>query len=448
MNRSGFFYDLLSTLFERTDFARAKGDGRSITELCEDLIASQGEVSGDNMGRQILTRFSELTPDGEIEFFNYLTEHMDIDTGRLQTLAASYQAERSPETFASLVAAAEPKRQELLRRINRVQGATGELVKMRSRLLRLLKDHPSFGRTDLDFQHLFGSWFNRGFLLPRRIHWQSPANILEKIIKYEAVHAIDDWDDLRRRVEPADRRCYAFFHPAMPDDPLIFVEVALVRGVPNSVQAILAENREILNPESADTAVFYSISNCQTGLRGVSFGNSLIKQVVEDLRAEVKSITTFVTLSPIPGLNRWLRQSHAAQAGAAGGGDLEAAVESAIETGDLAGLRDQAPWLRRQAADYLVNQKDRHGMPLDPVARFHLGNGAMIHDIHAAADLSPNGVRQSCGLMVNYLYDLKKISQFHEGFAENHTVFTSREVRALADAAAANSNSRKAKNGA
>lgn len=444
MNRSGFFYDLLSTLFERPGLARVKGDGRSITALCDDLIASEGEVSGHNMGQQILSRFSELTPEAEIVFFDYLNEKMDIDTDRLQAATAAYQSDRTPDNFADLLDASEPKRQELLRRINRVPGATGDLVKMRARLLKLLSDHPAFGRTDVDFQHLFASWFNRGFLLPRRIHWQSPANILEKIIKYEAVHAIDDWDDLRRRVEPSDRRCYAFFHPAMPDDPLIFVEVALVKGIPGSVQAILAENREILSPESADTAVFYSISNCQAGLRGVSFGNSLIKQVVEDLQAEVKSITSFVTLSPIPGFNRWLRQTITDEP------NTVLAAEDiglAIESGELGKLVEHPQWLRRQAANYLVNQKNRNGLPLDSVARFHLGNGAMLHDIHAAADLSPNGVRQSCGLMVNYLYDLKKISQFHEGFAETHTVFTSKDVKTLADAAAANSNSRKPKNG-
>lgn len=440
MNRPGFFYDLLSTLFERPNIARVKGDGRAITELCENLIASESEGAGHTMGQQILSRFSELSPEAEAGFFRHLTEQMDIDTERLQALTTAYQNDRSPENFARLLEAAEPKRQELLRRINRVPGATGELVKMRARLLKLIKDHPSFGRTDLDFQHLFGSWFNRGFLVPRRIHWQSPANILEKIIKYEAVHAIDDWDDLRRRVEPADRRCYAFFHPAMPDDPLIFVEVALVKGIPNSVQEILSENREILDPMKADTAVFYSISNCQAGLRGVSFGNSLIKQVVEDLQAEVKSITTFVTLSPIPGFCRWLQRSLAEQPDA---GAIAEAVRTTVETGDLTGLKDQSQWLRRQAAHYLISQKNRNGLPLDPVARFHLNNGAMVHDIHAGADLSANGLRQSCGLMVNYLYDLQKIGQFHEGFAENHTVFASREVKALAEVAGTNSNGRK-----
>ena len=439
LNRSGFFYDLLSTLFERPNIARVKGDGRSITTLCEALIASSSEGASHNMGQQILSRFSELTPEAEVEFFRYLTEQLDIDTDRLLALTAAYQADRSPENFAGLLEAAEPKRQELLRRINRVPGATGELVKMRARLLGLLKDNPSFGRTDLDFQHLFGSWFNRGFLVPRRIHWQSPANILEKIIRYEAVHAIDDWDDLRRRVEPADRRCYAFFHPAMPDDPLIFVEVALVKGVPGSVQDILAETRETLDPAIADTAVFYSISNCQAGLRGVSFGNSLIKQVVEDLQAEVKSITTFVTLSPIPGFCRWLSQSVSGETG----NGLAADIAHAIESGDPGALGDQSQWLRRQAAHYLIKEKDRNGLPLDPVARFHLNNGAMVHDIHAGADLSANGVRQSCGLMVNYLYDLRKIGEFHEGFAEKHTVAASREVKTLADAAAANSNGRK-----
>ncbi len=435
MNRSGFFYDLLSTLFERPHLALVKGDGRSITALCEALIASSSDGAQHRLGQQILLRFGELTLDEETAFFHFMTERMDIDTGRLQMLTTSYQADRSPENFANLLAAAEPIRQELLRRINRVPGATGELVKMRSRLLTLLRDNPSFGRTDLDFQHLFGSWFNRGFLVPRRIHWQSPANILEKIIQYEAVHAIDDWNDLRRRVEPADRRCYAFFHPAMPDDPLIFVEVALVKGVPNSVQAILAENRQILEPESADTAVFYSISNCQKGLRGVSFGNSLIKQVVEDLRAEFQSISNFVTLSPIPGFNRWLQTAIATMTNAP---ISESELKTAIESGVAGDLDKHSQWLRRQAARYLVKQKDKNGMPQDPVARFHLNNGAMLHDIHSGADMSANGVRQSCGLMVNYLYDLKKIDQFHEGFAENQRVFTSKVIKSLADAAATN----------
>ncbi|MBZ0124470.1 MAG: malonyl-CoA decarboxylase, partial [Roseovarius sp.] len=264
---------------------------------------------------------------------------------------------------------------------------------------------------DLDFRHLFASWFNRGFLVLRPISWESPAHILEKIIAYEAVHAIGSWEDLRRRVEPADRRCFAFFHPAMPDEPLIFVEVALTRGTPGSVQALLAGDREVLDDEKADTAVFYSISNCQAGLASISFGNSLIKQVAADLSLELPGLRTFVTLSPIPGFTAWLK-----------------AEELVHDPGD-------DTQMRMLAAFYLLRAKRGNGQPLDPVARFHLDNGASVHQVHARADTSPNGLKQSQGVMVNYLYDLARVTQNHERFAASSQIAASSEVRALAAAA-------------
>jgi len=258
---------------------------------------------------------------------------------------------------------------------------------------------------DVDLRHLFASWFNRGFLVLRPIDWASPADILEKIIAYEAVHEIDSWDDLRRRLKPTDRRCFGFFHPAMADEPLIFVEVALTKGVPSSVQDLLADEREEIAAEDADTAVFYSISNCQSGLAGISFGNSLIKQVVSDLSKDLPCLSTFVTLSPIPGLNKWL-------------GDTD---HDALRDADNQAL----------AAFYLLEAKRSDGMPFDPVARFHLGNGAMVHAVHAEADTSPNGRAQSNGTMVNYLYDLSQISQNHEQFVGEKTVVASAAVKAL-----------------
>ena len=236
---------------------------------------------------------------------------------------------------------------------------------MRADLLRLGRKDPELSALDLDFQHLFASWFNRGFLVLRPISWESPAHILEKIIQYEAVHAIDSWEDLRRRLEPGDRRCFAFFHPAMPDEPLIFVEVALTRKVPGSVQALLAEDRAPMAAPEADTAVFYSISNCQAGLAGISFGNSRIKQVAADLARGLPGLTTFVTLSPIPGLMRWMR-------------DQGLAAEAEVED-DMA--------MRRLAARYLTEAKRDDGLPLAPVARFPLGNGAPVHQVHARPDL-------------------------------------------------------------
>ena len=256
-----------------------------------------------------------------------------------------------------------------------------------------------------------GTFSNRGFLVLRPINWESPAHILEKIIAYEAVHAIDSWDDLRRRLEPRDRRCFAFFHPAMPDEPLIFVEVALTKGTPGSIQALLAEDRDTAQPEDTDTAVFYSISNCQTGLASISFGNFLIKQVASDLASEMGNLKTFVTLSPIPGLGPW----------AAGQGlDLPT---------------DDPKQMRALAAHYLINAKRKDDLPDDPVARFHLGNGATVHAVHAEADTSDKGRAQSGGAMVNYLYDLGKVAQNHEAFVTTRKVVASSEVKSAANAA-------------
>ncbi|MBE9476668.1 MAG: malonyl-CoA decarboxylase family protein, partial [Proteobacteria bacterium] len=289
--------------------------------------------------------------------------------------------------------------------------ATGKLVAMRRELLRFARKDATLGPVDLDFKHLFTSWFNRGFLVLQPVNWQSPAGMLEKIIQYEAVHEITSWADLRNRLQPIDRRCFAFFHPAMPDEPLIFLEVALTKGVPNSIQAVLSENREIVDPAQADTAVFYSISNCQSGLAGISFGNSLIKQVVADLSRELKDLKTFVTLSPIPGFRKWLK-------------------DTARLTDDL-GPED----IQKLAAHYLLNAKQDDGWPLDPVARFHLGNGALVHAVHAEADISDKGKIQSLGAMVNYLYDLSLISTNHEGFASDKKITASAGTENLNKAA-------------
>jgi malonyl-CoA decarboxylase len=375
------------------------------------LIGSDGETTGLTLAREILSRFETLEDPDKLAFFRHIASGMDIDAESVRTALDAYERERSKTTYRAFAEAAEPRRQELIRRLNHAQGATEKLVRMRAELLRLGGKEPELAALDLDFCHLFGSWFNRGFLVLRPINWESPAHILEKIIAYEAVHAIDSWEELRRRLEPADRRCFAFFHPAMPDEPLIFVEVALARGVPGSIQTLLAGDREVIAADKADTAVFYSISNCQAGLASISFGNSLIKQVVADLSLELPELKTFVTLSPIPGLLRWLE---------AEGIDCH---QSDGET------------LCRLAAYYLVSAKRADGTPLDPVARFHLGNGAIVHRVHADADLSDKGRSQSAGVMVNYLYDLKKATQNHERFAAAHEVATSPDIRTLCSAA-------------
>lgn len=416
--------DLLSSVFERRfkTSSLLKRDGRSLDELANDLISASGEMSGLSLGQEILTRFQQLEDEEKLAFFHHLATSMNIDPETVRNTLDAYEQEPSQKTYRAFMHASEPDRQELIRRLNRLPGATEDLVRMRADLLRLGRKDPELKALDLDFQHLFQSWFNRGFLVLRPISWESPAHILEKIIAYEAVHAIDSWDDLRRRLEPADRRCFAFFHPSMPDEPLIFVEVALTKGVPSSIQALLHEDREALAEEEADTAVFYSISNCQTGLASISFGNSLIKQVVSDLSMELGTLKTFVTLSPIPGLTRWL-------------------TEAGLE---VASITDDFDRIRSLAAYYLLNAKRSNGLPFDPVARFHLGNGAIVHAVHAEADISEKGKSQSLGAMVNYLYDLKSVSQNHEAFATKAEVISSSDVKSLASNAAKAKSSGKA----
>lgn len=402
-----FFGGLISTVFEKRHRGALSEDaaGRDTPALARDLLGSRGEVSGGTLARLILDRYALMPADEKPAFFAYMTEGLEIDAEAVIKTLKSYREAPSKQSYRAFAAASEPRRQELIRRLNQVPGATARLVKMRQDLLELLRDNPSLEPLDVDFQHLFSSWFNRGFLVLHPINWSSPADILEKIIAYEAVHAIDSWDDLRRRLQPQDRRCFGFFHPAMAGEPLIFVEVALTKGIPNSVQGLLADEREAIDPEEADTAVFYSISNCQAGLAGISFGSSLIKQVAADLSRELPTLKNFVTLSPIPGLNKWLATSQ-----------LPAATEDNR---------------RALAAHYLLEAKRPDGMPVDPVARFHLGNGAALHAVHAGADTSQNGVAQSGGAMVNYLYDLAQITFNHERFVTEKTVTASPEVRAL-----------------
>ncbi|WP_428926291.1 malonyl-CoA decarboxylase [Marinibacterium sp. SX1] len=403
--------DLLTTVFDRRDrFSwRSKPGDRPLPDLAAELVAAEGEVTGLTIAQQLLAGYREADDATRLAFFRFLAQEMTISPDAIRQALAAYEQGQSKASYRAYMEAAEPPRQELIRRLNRVPGATRTLVRMRMDLLRLGGDDDAIQALDLDFRHLFASWFNRGFLVLRPISWESPAHILEKIIAYEAVHAINSWDDLRDRLEPADRRCFAFFHPAMPDEPLIFVEVALTRGIPGTIHEVLTDQRPRLFPEDADTAVFYSISNCQQGLAGISFGNSLIKQVASDLAHDWPGLKTFVTLSPIPGLVRWL------------------------DTQGIAPLSGDG--LREQAARYLLQARRPDGQPVDPVARFHLGNGARILHLHADADLSDKGLAQSAGAMVNYHYDFDTVTQNHEGYATRHQIAASSEIRGLAAAA-------------
>jgi malonyl-CoA decarboxylase len=405
-----------------------------IEELAASLISTRGEASGVALAHAIVEQWKVMDLPARQAWFEMLAQRFGPDKERLAAAVEDWQAEATPAAAQRLHAAAEPLRQELLRRINLAPGGTAALVSMREVLLGLLAASPGLQAVDADFVHLFISWFNRGFLLLRPIDGSSPAHILEKVIQHEAVHEIKDWDDLRRRLKPEDRRCFAFFHPQMPEEPLIFVEIALTSGIPGNIGDLLREDRTAIAPSAADTAVFYSISNTQAGLKGVSFGNFLIKQVVEELLREMPWLRTFATLSPLPGFARWLRSLRlegSADIEALKGFDRLAELDRADWREDAELKGEIEPVLQRAAAIYLVQAKDAAGRPVDPVARFHLGNGARLEHIHASADLSPKGLRQSHGVMVNYLYDLSAIEKNHEIHADSGDVVHSSAVRKI-----------------
>ena len=442
MNTS-FFGELLQTISERGRALLARdrrgapsARSESLVELCEDLLSGRGEASGVALAREILERYAELTTGPRIAFFEALAERFGTESARIERAVAAWQANPSDLTAAEIHAASEPRRQELFRRLNLAPGGTAALVRMREQLMDLL-DHrqEDLAAVDADFVHLFSSWFNRGFLVLRRIDWSTPAIVLEKIIRYEAVHEIRGWDDLRRRIDPPDRRCFAFFHPALVDEPLIFVEVAVERDIPGAIAPILASGRQqFVEPDKSRIAVFYSISNCQRGLTGVSFGNFLIKQVVEEICRELPKLTTFVTLSPVPGFARWLA------------GESKNENSSAISASDRVTfeLLERPHWwtdpeiftqleepLMRAAGWYFLRARSKRGTLVDPVARFHLGNGARLERINWLADTSDRAIAQAYGLMVNYLYDLDDIEKNHEAYAEGRAVVASSAVQRL-----------------
>ncbi len=434
-SRPAFLGELFETLTDRTrrliwrrDTDAGAPQPPELSELAEALLSRRGEASGVALAQGLLNAFDHADKAARLGFLKVLAERFGPDPQAVKAALAA--AERDPAALEDLHAASEPRRQELLRRLNLAPGGTAALVRMREELLPHLRNEPSLRRVDDDFAHLFGSWFNRGFLVLRHIDWHTPAAILEKIIRYEAVHAIRNWDDLRNRVQPSDRRCYGFFHPQMIDEPLIFVEVALTRTIPEAVAGLLDLDRDPIAAEAATTAVFYSISNTQRGLAGVSFGNFLIKQVVEELKAELPNIRTFVTLSPVPGFATWLAAQRKDP-----GSALDADQRAALALLDDAGWHqdaDKAEALRAPllaaAARYFLQSRDAKGRVPDPVARFHLGNGARLERLNHLGDLSPNGLKQSHGLMVNYLYDLDRIEANHEAFAERGIVAAASQV--------------------
>jgi len=398
--------------FAASEAGAGHSRAETMIDMARELISNRGEASGVAIAADLLRLYEAASETDRSGFFAALATDFNPDRSRLAVAWGRFETE-GWKAYPELASAIEAPRQELFRRLNLAPGGTAALVRMREHLLGMRK-LPGMALVETDLVHLLQSWFNRGFLSMQAINWSSPARLLERVIGYEAVHHIRDWTDLRSRLDPPDRRCFAFFHPAIPDDPLIFVEVALTNAVPASIREVLASDRVPLSTEGFTTAVFYSISNCQPGLKGISFGHFLIKQVATDLQSEIPSLKHFVTLSPIPGFMRWLQAK-----------DPPLAQQAAA---DASSHSDK---LLASALHYFLGVKDAEGRPIDPVARFHLGNGARLEQLNWMGNSSEKGIRESAGMMVNYLYDLPAVEELHERFANRGAIPIGKSVRQL-----------------
>jgi malonyl-CoA decarboxylase len=444
--------DLTDSVTGTVDVAlSAEGDLERLREqMAACLDGRGGEVSARARAASLGRTYLSLDDTGRERFLRLLAGGFDIDRAHVdQAIEAvrSAPAEKRPRAEADLRDALEPPRMKLLTQFNALPEGVKFLVDMRASLLPIARKDAELGALADDLQRLLSSWFDIGFLELRRITWNAPALLLEKLIAYEAVHHIRSWDDLKNRLD-SDRRCFAFFHPRMPDEPLIFVEVALVQGLAGNVTELLDESAPLTDlAGEADTAIFYSISNAQKGLAGISFGGFLIKRVVDLLAAELPSLKTFSTLSPIPGFSRWLDRrmeegdslltppESATLFEVTGIDDDQTALRQTLATSswhqdERVSAALQRP-LERLCAQYLVNEKRSRDRALDPVAHFHLTNGARVERLNWLADISENGLSQSAGLMVNYLYELDRIESNHEAYTGDATVTTSAAVNRL-----------------
>ena len=412
MSKINFFHGLINSLFDKPikrrpfNFFSEKKQPLSSKDIIENVASARGEVSALEYAELLMQHCEKLNDKDLINFFKLIRDNFDISTSELSEAIDQYKVDSNSENLITFMKLSEPKRREIFRRCNGISKGTIRLVNLRKRLLGLLKKNPELNAVDYDLVYLFKNWFNRGFLILRPINWETPAHILEKIIAYEAVHEINSWDELRLRLAPKDRRCFAFFHPLMPNEPLIFVEVALSNKIPNTIKEIIALDRSVTLDLDINTAVFYSISNCQEGLSGISFGNFLIKQVAHKLKQENDKLEKFVTLSPAPGFVRWLN-------------------DKSIDEGENEEI------LLKQALIYLTSSDRKDELPNDPVAKFHLGNGAILERINLNADLSSKGLNQSKGVMVNYLYNLETLEENHELFFKTKEVKQSDAIKSL-----------------
>ena len=387
---------------------------QDIKKATESVMSTTGEVSSIAFAGHLLDLIEAETEDGLDEYLSYLLKEYDIDTDSLLKNVEAYSRDKNSTNLGLIGNSSEPRWIELFRRLNATPGGTHRLIKLRERIKTLLNDgREHLKNLDAGLLKLFKYWFTSSFLVLEKIDWSTPANVLEKIIEYEAVHEINSWDDLRARLAPNDRQCFAFFHPLIPEDPLIFVEVALTNGIPESIESVIKIDRDEIEYNKINTAVFYSISNCQDGLAGISFGNFLIKKVAHKLKQEISEIDKFVTLSPVPGLMRWM-ENHA-----------PVTYENCINK-----INDDENLLKKTFL-YLTESNREDNLPNDPVARFHLGNGAILHKINLHGDQSKKGMAQSHGVMINYLYDLDIVEKNHELFFKNKEVVLSGEMKSL-----------------
>ena len=387
---------------------------KDINKAADSVMSSSGEVSSIVFAEHLLHLINDQTDEELLVFLNYLLTEYDIDTESLLENVQAYQSERNQDNLTLISSSSEPKWIELFRRLNAAPAGTHKLIKLREKIKYLLAEgNLELESLDKGLLRLFKYWFNPSFLVLEKIDWSTPANVLEKIIEYEAVHEINSWDDLRARLAPSDRQCFAFFHPLIPEDPLIFVEVALTNKIPETIAEVIRIERDEIENDQINTAVFYSISNCQNGLSGISFGNFLIKKVAHKLRQEIDGLDNFLTLSPLPGLMRWL-ENNAPLA-------YERCKNKTIEDNDLI----------QKTIKYLTESNRNDGLPNDPVARFHLGNGAILKQININGDLSNKGLDQSNGVMVNYLYDLDTVERNHELFVQTKEVLLSNELKSF-----------------
>ncbi|MDA9033058.1 malonyl-CoA decarboxylase [Gammaproteobacteria bacterium] len=387
---------------------------QDIKKATESVMSTTGEVSSIAFAGHLLDLIEAQNNEDLDIFLTYLMEEYDINTDSLLKNVEAYSKERNNKNLGLIGSFSEPGWVELFRRLNATPGGTHRLIKLRERIKLLLRDgSPHLKALDDGLLKLFRYWFNSSFLVLEKIDWSTPANVLEKIIEYEAVHEINSWNDLRARLAPSDRQCFAFFHPLIPEDPLIFVEVALTNEIPTSIEKVIKINREEVEYNKINTAVFYSISNCQDGLAGISFGNFLIKKVAYRLKQEIPGLNKFVTLSPVPGLMRWMEKN------------APLTFENCLNKID-----DEENLLKKTFV-YLTESNREDNLPNDPVARFHLGNGAILHKINLNADSSQKGLTQSNGVMVNYLYDLDVVEKNHELFFKNKEVILSGKIKSL-----------------